>query len=162
MIRFLMLFLTACLICAPTLAHAQYSTADAGAVYLSTTSSSSTTVIAGGLVLTLLLGQNNSSQNKSLGAYLNYNRGQFEQDLALGAGHSLEELSSFFLVAKEDTAHFTRMMRRARKDIESILSDKTHVSVAQADALVALVHTRMLGHAALKNAAHRLEHVSTH
>lgn len=146
---------------AVSVAQIDFDDSNAPGILTSTSTSTSTTFAASaGLMLTIISMTPKKRPSRQIAAYLNRNRNQFEQDLALGAGSSLEEISPFFFVAKQDTEHFTRLMRHARKDIKSILDDKTHVSVTQADMLIALVHRRMLEHPSLVSSAHKLTHMT--
>ncbi len=67
--------------------------------------------------------------------YLKSIRHRLEEDLALGAGQSLEDLAELAGIRREHLSHFTRMLQRNRVELRALLEAK---SLTPARAAVAL------------------------
>jgi hypothetical protein len=66
------------------------------------------------LVFSIVLAQGRTEDAQH---YIGNNRTLLEQDLALGAGESIDDLANFFAVRPEHRARFGSAMRRARPEI---------------------------------------------
>lgn len=124
------------MLCVPSLARAQDPGETAGggasALSVSTTTSSIfglyalafssplTTTIGGGILLTIVL-KKESGGATALQRELNHRRVALMQDLSVGGGEDLEDLSVLFEVSPDNRALFARALRPRRAELVAML-----------------------------------------
>ena len=156
--------LVVAMLCAPSMARAQEpgETAGGGASALSVSTTTSTifglyalafsspltTTIGGGILLTIVL-KKDSGGATAFQQELNHRRVSLMQDLSVGGGEDLEDLSALFEVAPGNRALFARALRPRRDELVTMLRQGP-VTHEQALQFARIVVAQMQQHAPLR------------
>lgn len=119
----------------------------AGLTLLSTTTGLTTT-IAGGVALTVLLIDRDGSASKE--AYIRQNALALQQDMTIGAGHSIEDLAAVFRISKKNLPAFASAVHSHRDQLFAL----THVEKLdeqRADKFFQIIATAMRQDPNLRN-----------